>query len=86
MATVTLYTASYCGYCRRARSLLDTKRADVNEISVDGQPEKRREMEQLSGRRTVPQIWIGERHVGGCDDLFALDRSGQLEQLLNGPG
>lgn len=82
MAAVTLYTSSYCGYCRRAVSLLRSKGIEPNEISVDGHPEVRREMEQRSGRRTVPQIWIGERHVGGCDELYALDRSGQLDPLL----
>lgn len=82
MAAVTLYTSNYCGYCRRAVSLLRSKGVAFEEISVDGHPDRRREMERLSGRHTVPQIWIGERHVGGCDDLFALERSGQLDPLL----
>jgi glutaredoxin 3 len=82
VAAVTLYTSNYCGYCRRAVSLLQSKGVAFDEISVDGHPDRRREMERLSGRHTVPQIWIGERHVGGCDDLFALERSGQLDPLL----
>ena len=58
--------------------------ADVEKIRVDLEPARRSEMMQKSGRRTVPQIWIGERHIGGCDDLYALDRAGQLDPLLQG--
>lgn len=81
-ATVTLYTTPWCSFCIRAKQLLDRKGADYVEISLDQQPEKRQEMMQRSGRRTVPQIWIGETHVGGCDELFALERAGRLDDLL----
>tara|TARA_R110002110_G_scaffold205066_7_gene417174 strand:+ start:320065 stop:320277 length:213 start_codon:yes stop_codon:yes gene_type:complete len=66
----------------RARQLLDHKGVDYQDIAVDGEPELRREMMQLSGQRTVPQIWIGDRHVGGFDDLADLERHGQLDALL----
>lgn len=82
MAAVTIYSSDWCGFCRRAKSLLQAKQADVTEINVDGDPAARREMEQRSGRRTVPQIWIGEQHIGGCDDLYALERSGKLDAML----
>lgn len=79
---VTLYTTRTCPYCHAAKRLLDSKGIAYNEISVDGHRELRAEMEQRSGRYTVPQIWIGEYHVGGCDDLYALDRAGKLDTLL----
>lgn len=85
MAAVTLYSSDYCGFCRRAKSLLHAKQAAVTEINVDSDRAARREMEQRSGRRTVPQIWIGDRHVGGCDDLYALERNGELDALLAVP-
>lgn len=81
-AIVTLYTTPWCSFCIRAKQLLDRKGADFVEISLDRQPEKRQEMMQRSGRRTVPQIWIGETHVGGCDELFALERAGRLDDML----
>ncbi len=81
-ATVTLYTSAFCGYCHRAKALLAQKGVDYSELSVDGQPQRRREMERLSGRSTVPQIWIGTTHVGGCDELYALERAGRLVALL----
>ena len=81
-ARVVIYTTAFCGYCLRARQLLDRKGVAYEEIRVDGDPERRREMTERSGRRTVPQIFIGDRHVGGCDDLFALDRAGQLDPLI----
>lgn len=80
--TVILYTTRFCPYCVRARQLLDHKGVDYQDIAVDGEPELRREMMQLSGQRTVPQIWIGDRHVGGFDDLADLERHGQLDALL----
>jgi glutaredoxin 3 len=83
MAKVVMYTASWCGYCARARRLLKSKGAEIEEIDVDGRPEARAEMVARSGRRTVPQIFIGETHVGGSDDLMDLDASGGLEPLLN---
>lgn len=81
-AKVTLYTTPYCPYCIAAKQLLDGKQANYNEIGVDRDPQLRQEMMRRSGRHTVPQIWIGERHVGGFDELAALDRQGKLENLL----
>jgi glutaredoxin 3 len=77
-----MYSTSYCGYCVRARSLLERKGVAIHEIKVDEDTREREIMMKRSGRRTVPQIFIGERHVGGYDDLAALDRSGELDQLL----
>lgn len=79
---VVIYTTAWCPYCIRAKRLLDSKLVPYNEIKVDNDPALRREMTQLSGRHTVPQIWIGERHVGGCDELYTLERSAQLDPLL----
>lgn len=79
---VTLYTTRYCPYCVRARFLLDSKNVSYTDIGVDARPELRREMMAKSGRHTVPQIWIGERHIGGYDDLARLDRQGELDKLL----
>jgi len=83
---VTLYTTRTCPYCIAAKRLLDSKGVAYRDIAVDGNRELRAEMEQRSGRYTVPQIWIGERHIGGCDDLYALDRAGQLDALLGDNG
>lgn len=82
-SSVTLYTTRWCGFCARAKDLLDRKGARYTEIPVDGEPEKRQQMMQLSGRHTVPQIWIGKVHVGGCDELYALERAGQLDDMLS---
>jgi glutaredoxin 3 len=84
MPQVTIYTTSSCPYCTRAKHLLGTKGVAFNEIDVGRTPERRAEMETKSGRYTVPQIWIGERHIGGCDDLYALDQRGGLDPLLAG--
>jgi glutaredoxin 3 len=85
-ATVVMYTTGWCPYCSRARRLLELKGIAVTEINVDGRPEARAEMIQRSGgRATVPQIFIGDTHVGGCDDLHALEAAGRLDQLLKGP-
>jgi glutaredoxin 3 len=81
---VVMYTTSWCPYCARARQLLEKKGVEFEEIDVDTRPEARNEMMARSGRRTVPQIFIGPTHVGGCDDLFALDASGRLDPLLTG--
>ena len=81
-AEVTLYTTRYCPYCVRARQLFSAKGVVFREIAVDDQPERRREMTERSGQRTVPQIWIGDRHIGGCDELYDLARRGQLDALL----
>ncbi len=82
MVEVTLYSSRYCGYCMAAKRLLDGKSVAYSEINVDGQPELRREIAQRSGQRTVPQIWIGEMHVGGFTDLAALEQQGKLDALL----
>jgi glutaredoxin 3 len=82
MAKVTIYTTPICPYCDMAKQLLKRKGADVEEIDVMRKPALRAEMQTRSGRHTVPQIWIGDKHVGGCDDLYALDAAGGLEPLL----
>lgn len=80
---VVMYSTTWCGYCQRARGLLQRKGVDIREIKVDEDPSQREVMVQKSGgRRTVPQIFIGERHVGGYDDLAALERAGELDKLL----
>jgi len=84
MAIIVIYSTLHCSYCQRARQLLTEKGVDFDEIRVDLQPERRSEMEQRSGRQSVPQIFIGEQHIGGCDDLYALDASGKLDVLLQG--
>ncbi|HKU86489.1 MAG TPA: glutaredoxin 3 [Casimicrobiaceae bacterium] len=81
---VTLYTTGYCGYCVRAERLLAARGADVDRIRVDEHPAERVAMMQRTGRRTVPQIYIGDHHVGGYDDLAALDRAGRLVAMLGG--
>jgi glutaredoxin 3 len=85
MAKVRMYLTLSCPFCQSADRLLQEKGAEVEKIRVDLEPAKRVEMMQKSGRRTVPQIWIGERHIGGCDDLYALDREGRLDPLLKAP-
>lgn len=82
MKQVVIYTASNCPYCHLAKELLRTKGAAYQEIDVTGNAPLRSEMAAKAGRSTVPQIWIGERHVGGCDDLHTLERSGKLDGLL----
>ncbi|AYN93029.1 MULTISPECIES: glutaredoxin 3 [Pseudomonas] len=83
MPEVIIYTSAWCPYCHRAKHLLDSKGVKYQEIAVDGQPAVRSEMTRKAGRTSVPQIWIGETHVGGCDDLYALERSGRLDPLLS---
>jgi glutaredoxin 3 len=83
-ADVVLYVAGWCPYCERARGLLSKKGVQFREIDVDDDPKLREEMIARSGRRTVPQIFIGEKHVGGCEDLFALDGRGELDRLIQG--
>jgi glutaredoxin 3 len=82
MAKVLMYATAACPFCQSAERLLAAKGARIEKIRVDLEPERRAEMQKKSGRRTVPQIWIGERHVGGCDDLYALEREGKLDPLL----
>jgi glutaredoxin 3 len=84
MAAVTLYTTRYCPFCIGARSLLDSKEVPYRDIAVDHDPGLRREMMDRSGRRTVPQIWVGEQHIGGYDELRLLDHEGRLDELLEG--
>jgi glutaredoxin 3 len=81
-SAVVMYTTSWCPYCSRARRLLEAKNVTIEEIDIDSAPEKRAEMQNRSGRRTVPQIFIGDHHVGGSDDLLALEEAGQLDGLL----
>ena len=81
-SSVFMYTTRYCPFCIRARELLSTKGVAYEEIAVDGDQDKRREMIARSGRSTVPQIWIGDRHVGGFDDLWVLEQQGRLDELL----
>ena len=84
MSEVIVYSSDYCPYCMRAKQLLERKGVRFTEINVDGQPQVRAEMALKAGRTSVPQIWIGATHVGGCDDLHALERAGKLDALLNG--
>ena len=83
MPAVKMYTTAVCPYCTRAKQLLNAKGvAHIEEIRIDTNPEARTHMMEITGRRTVPQIFIGETHVGGCDDLVALDAKGGLLPLL----
>lgn len=87
MADVTIYTRQGCGYCARAKSLLASKNVAYTEHDATGSPELRQEMiDKANGRSTFPQIFINGEHVGGCDDLFALDRAGRLDPMLAGEG
>ncbi len=83
MPEITIYTSSLCGYCHRAKSLLNSKSVAYHEISVDGDPARREEMMELSQQRTVPQIFIDTQHIGGCDDLHQLEREGVLDSMLS---
>ena len=86
MASVVIYTRNYCFYCDAAKDLLRRKNVAFDELNVGGNPELRREMiQRANGRTTVPQIFIGALHVGGCDDLYALDAGGKLDPLLAAP-
>ena len=83
MTAVRMYTTQVCPYCIRAKSLLKQRGVDaIDEVRIDLDPAQREQMIELTGRRTVPQIFIGSTHVGGCDDLVALDRAGGLQPLL----
>jgi len=85
MQSVKMYTTAGCHYCIRAKQILKSKGVDaIDEIRVDLSPQERFRMMEITGRRTVPQIFIGDTHVGGCDDLVALDQQGGLEPLLRG--
>lgn len=82
MPSVVIYSSDWCPYCIRAKQLLTHKGVVFNEIKVDGKPELRAEMTRKARQTSVPQIWIGDTHVGGCDDLYALERAGKLDALL----
>ena len=83
MQTVKMFTTAYCPYCSRAKQLLAARGVNsINEIDIEESPAERATMVALTGRRTVPQIFIGETHIGGCDDLMALDTNGGLMPLL----
>ena len=83
MSDVTIYSSDFCPFCIRAKHLLDAKKVEYREIRVDGKPDLRAEMTRLAGGRTsVPQIWINDHHVGGCDQLMALERAGKLDAML----
>jgi glutaredoxin 3 len=82
--TVTIYTTSTCPFCIRAKHLLAEKNVNFDEIDVGADPSIRAAMTERAGRRTVPQIFVGETHVGGCDDLFDLEHAGKLDPLLEG--
>ena len=81
-AKVLMYATAACPFCQSAERLLLAKGAQIEKIRVDLEPVRRAEMTKKSGRHTVPQIWIDGRHIGGCDDLYALDRAGGLDPLL----
>lgn len=84
MSKVTIYTTILCPYCHIAKELLRAKSVAFEEVDVTGKPSLRGEMQaKAGGRNTVPQIWVGERHVGGCTDLLELERAGKLDNLLN---
>jgi glutaredoxin 3 len=83
-ARVVIYTSGYCPYCIWAKRLLDAKGAGYEELRIDREPELRYEMMRRSGRHTVPQIFIGDLHVGGFDDLATMERAGRLDPLLSG--
>lgn len=81
--TIEIYTKAFCPYCWRAKAILEAKGVEYREIPVDGGEIRAQMIERANGRTTVPQIFIREHHVGGCDDLVALDRSGQLDDLIS---
>jgi glutaredoxin 3 len=86
MSLVRMYTTQVCPFCVRAKALLKERGVtQIDEVRIDLDPQQRDHMVQLTGRRTVPQIFIGDTHVGGCDDLIALDRSGRLAPMLQAP-
>jgi len=82
MAQVSLYTTRFCPFCVRAKMLLDAKNVTYEEVAVDSDAAERRLMASRAGSNTVPQIWIGEQHIGGCDELYQLEREGLLDGLL----
>ena len=83
MKKITIYTTNVCPYCVRAKALFDRKSLKYEEVNVEDQQERDKMIEKAGGRRTVPQIFIGSVHVGGCDDLYALEKDGKLDEILN---
>jgi glutaredoxin 3 len=81
---IVLYVSGWCPYCQRAQGLLTKKRLEYRVIDIDEDVKWREEMIARSGRRSVPQVFIGDKHVGGCDDLFALEGSGELDRMIQG--
>ncbi len=82
MTNIEIYTTRYCPFCVRAKQLLQNKGLSFDEVPVDGDAQKRAEMTRRAGRHTVPQIWIKGEHIGGCDELMSLERSGELDRRL----
>lgn len=82
MADVLMYSTAWCGFCSRAKRLLTDKGVAFVNIDLDAEPARRAEMMQKSGQRTVPQIWINDEHIGGCDELYELERNGSLDKKL----
>jgi glutaredoxin 3 len=82
MASVTIYTTSYCPYCVRAKDLLTRKQQTFTEVNAEDDKAREEMVAKAGGRRTVPQIFIDDKHVGGCDDLYALDKAGKLDAML----
>ena len=85
MARVMMYSTGVCPYCQMAERLLSAKGVAIEKVRIDLEPDRRAEMMEKTGRRTVPQIYVGETHVGGYDDLAALERAGKLDDLLQRP-
>ena len=83
MPKITIYTTGMCGYCAAAKRLFKEKGVAFEEIDITFSPGKRRELAERVGRTSVPQIWIGETHIGGCDELMALERAGSLDPMLS---
>ncbi|HEY3814801.1 MAG TPA: glutaredoxin 3 [Caulobacteraceae bacterium] len=82
MSPVVIYTRPFCGFCERAKALLERKGVAFEEIEASMDPEVRKQMQERSGRMTYPQIFVGDHHVGGCDELMTLERDGELDKLL----
>lgn len=85
MSSIEIYTTGYCGFCVRAKRLLEERGLEYTEIRVDSEPARRAEMMERSGRRTVPQVFIGGKSIGGCDELYHLDHTGALQEMLQAP-
>lgn len=83
---VTMYSTRFCPYCLRARALLTSKGVEFEDIAVDADPARRQEMMTRARRSSVPQIWVGDDHIGGCDELYALERQGRLDGMLRAAG